>query len=184
MLRTVSVYNRVHVCLSLCMSKESFTGPRAHWFHTHPSNKSKSVPPSTTEAPLEFTIPLSEQICKEGETVTFFCEVTESSVPAKWFKNGVELQPSDAVSIEMEGKVHRLVLKEAQLDDTAEYTVVIKDKSSSAKLTVQGEFVLWENSFILQKHDCVACHVEKTGGVGGGVGGWGGGWWGVGWGVC
>ena len=154
------------VYLCLCMSKENFTGPRACWFHTHPSNKSKSVPPSMTEAPLEFTIPLSEQICKEGETVTFFCEVTESSVPAKWFKNGVELQPSDAVSIEMEGKVHRLVLKEAQLDDTAEYTVVIKDKSSSAKLTVQGEFVLWENSFILQKHDCVACHVEDSRGGG------------------
>ena len=97
---------------------------------------------SITEAPLEFTIPLSEQICKEGETVTFLCEVTEANVPAKWFKNGIELQPSEAVSMEMEGKVHRLVLKEAQLDDTAEYTVVIKDKSSSAKLTVQGEFVL------------------------------------------
>ena len=150
---------RVRVCLCLCMSKESFTCPRAYWFHRHPSNKSKSVPPSTTEAPLEFTIPLSEQICKEGETVTFFCEVTESSVPAKWFKNGVELQPSEAVSIEMEGKVHRLVLKEAQLDDTAEYTVVIKDKSSSAKLTVQGEFVLWENSFILQKHGLSLIHI-------------------------
>ena len=62
-------------------------------------------------------------------------------MPAKWFKNGVELQPSDVVAIEMEGKVHHLVLKDTQVDDSAEYTVVIKDKSSSAKLTVEGQCV-------------------------------------------
>ena len=92
-----------------------------------------------SEAPLEFTIPLSEQTCKEGETVTFMCEVTEENLPAQWFKAGVELKPSDVVSMVTEGKVHRLVLKDTQLDDAAEYTVVIKDLSGSAKLVVQGQ---------------------------------------------
>lgn len=70
------------------------------------------------------------------------CEVTETNVPAKWFKNGMELQPSETMSMEMDGKVHRLVLRDTHMEDTAEYTVIIKDKDSSAKLTVEGQFLL------------------------------------------
>lgn len=44
--------------------------------------------------------------------------------------------------MEMDGKVHRLVLRDTHMEDTAEYTVIIKDKDSSAKLTVEGQFLL------------------------------------------
>ncbi|KAH9498303.1 hypothetical protein Btru_006488 [Bulinus truncatus] len=89
------------------------------------------------EAPLEFTIPLSEQTCKEGETVTFTCEVSEANLPATWFKNGKELLLSDLVIASVDNKTHTLTLKNTPLDAAAEYTIRIKDKESSARLNVE-----------------------------------------------
>lgn len=91
-----------------------------------------------TEAPLEFTIPLGAQTCKEGETVTFVCEVTEVDQPAKWMKNGIELKPSDKIKMEVDGKIHRLIISPAELDDQSEYTIMIRSAQSTAPLTVEG----------------------------------------------
>lgn len=95
----------------------------------------------TVEAPLEFTIPLTEQTCKEGETVTFNCEVSESNIHATWFKYDQELLPSDDVIMKIDGKTHTLTLKNTPLDAAAEYTIRVKGKESSAKLNVQGECI-------------------------------------------
>ena len=93
-----------------------------------------------SEAPLEFTIPLTEQTCNEGETVTFKCEVTESDLPATWFKDGIEVNLSDQIIASVDGKTHTLIIKDTPLDAEAEYTIKIKDKESKAKLNVQGKF--------------------------------------------
>ncbi|XP_046554801.1 titin-like [Haliotis rubra] len=89
------------------------------------------------EAPLEFTIPLGAQTCMEGETVTFVCEVTEADQPAKWMKNGMELKPSDKIKMEVDGKIHRLIISPAELDDQSEYTIMIRSAQSTAPLTVE-----------------------------------------------
>ena len=91
-----------------------------------------------TEAPLEFTVPLKPQTCKEGETVTFKCEVTEANLPATWLINGQEVTLSDVVVAEVDGKMHTLTLKDAPRDASAEYTIKIKDQESSAPLVVEG----------------------------------------------
>lgn len=96
-------------------------------------------PEPHTEAPLEFTIPLTDQTCKEGETVIFRCEVSESNLPARWLKNGKDLVLSDLVIASVEGRTHTLTLKDTPLDADAEYTIQIKDAKSSAKLNVQGK---------------------------------------------
>ena len=91
-----------------------------------------------TESPLEFTVPLKPQTCKEGESVTFTCEVSEAELPATWFKNGVELTLSDFVVAHVDGKTHTLTLKDTNPDASAEYTVKVKGQESSAHLNVQG----------------------------------------------
>ena len=83
-------------------------------------------------------MPLKPQTCKEGETVTFTCEVTQDGVPATWFKDGVEIAPSDLVVASVDGKVHTLTLRNTSPDQAAQYTVKMKGKESSAPLTVQG----------------------------------------------
>ncbi|GFO38541.1 titin, partial [Plakobranchus ocellatus] len=118
------------------------------------------------EAPLEFTIPLTEQTCKEGETVTFKCEVTESDLPATWFKDGQELTLSDQVIATVDGKTHTLTIKDAPLDAAAEYTVKIKDKESKARLNVQeveADFTLPLSDTSAQAHESATftCEVSK-----------------------
>lgn len=91
------------------------------------------------EAPLEFTIPLRQITCMEGETVEMVCEVSEDNQPATWLINGKEISPSDDISIKVDGKRHVLTIHHARPDDQAVYTVKIGDKESSADLTVKGK---------------------------------------------
>jgi hypothetical protein len=91
-----------------------------------------------TEAPVQFIIPLEEATVPEGQSVTFTCETTEELAPAKWYKDGKEIVPSDHMKIESKGKVHKLIIPKADIDDRAEYTVKIKDKVSKAPLFVEG----------------------------------------------
>ncbi|RUS90389.1 hypothetical protein EGW08_001884 [Elysia chlorotica] len=117
------------------------------------------------EAPLEFTIPLTEQTCKEGDTVIFKCEVTESDLPATWFKDGVEVSLSDLVIASVDGKTHTLTIKDAPLDADAEYTVKIKDKESKARLHVQeveANFTLPLSDTTAQAHESVTFTCEVT----------------------
>ncbi|GFS00827.1 titin [Elysia marginata] len=117
------------------------------------------------EAPLEFTIPLTEQTCKEGDTVTFKCEVTESDLPATWFKDGLEVILSDQVIASVDGKTHTLTIKDTPLDADAEYTVKIKDKESKAKLNVQevaADFTLPLSDTTAQAHESATFTCEVT----------------------
>lgn len=72
--------------------------------------------------------------------MTFTCEVSQDQVKATWKKDGKELVPSADVVVETAGKVHKLTLKNATLDDRAEYTISVKDKESTAPLFVEGEY--------------------------------------------
>lgn len=71
-------------------------------------------------------------------------------MPAKWMKDGIEVIPSDKVVIEAKGKVHKLTLKDTTLDDRAEYTICVKDRTSTAPLFVEGiGFNLFLTSIVL-----------------------------------
>lgn len=96
-----------------------------------------------TEKPLEFITPLLEATCNEGDTVTFTCEVSQDKVKPTWTKDGKKLVPSEDVIIESVGKVHKLTLKNATLDDRAEYTISVKDKESTAPLFVEGDYYVF-----------------------------------------
>ena len=74
--------------------------------------------------------------------MTFTCEVSEDNRPARWLKNGVELSPSDTVKMEVDGKVHRLIITDAKPDDQAEYSIIVRGQQSSAPLTVEGTILL------------------------------------------
>lgn len=88
-----------------------------------------------------FIIPLTEASCQEGQDVTFTCEVSDDKVPARWFKDGVKLEPSKKYVIKKDGRKHSLTIKDAQLEDRAEYTIKLKDeKESTAPLFVEGMF--------------------------------------------
>lgn len=71
--------------------------------------------------------------------MTFTCEVSDDKIPARWFKDGVKLEPSDKYVMKKDGRKHSLVIKNAQLEDRAEYTIKLKDDmQSTAPLFVEG----------------------------------------------
>lgn len=72
--------------------------------------------------------------------MTFLCEVSKEDVPAKWYCDGKEIVPSDRVEITVKGKVHELTIKDTVLDDRAEYSINLEDKSSTAPLFVEGKY--------------------------------------------
>ena len=85
-------------------------------------------------------MPLQEQTVTEQDAATFVCEVSKPNKVVQWFKNGEEIKPDDHFQIVVEGTVHKLIIKDSMLDDTAEYTAKIGDALTAAKLQVSGEY--------------------------------------------
>lgn len=90
------------------------------------------------EPPTQFIIPLNEATCQEGDDVTFTCEITDDKIPARWFKDNEKLEPSDKYIMKKDGRKHSLTIKNATIEDRAEYTINLKDGKSSAPLFVEG----------------------------------------------
>ena len=93
---------------------------------------------AATEESLEIIVPLKEQETTEGVTVTLTCKVNKPNVTATWYKEGVPVTSSDRCVLKVDGDTHTLTLPEADLEDEAEYTIKLGDKSSTALLLVEG----------------------------------------------
>ena len=95
-----------------------------------------------TEIPLEFSKPLSDVEVTEKETATFECEASKPKQSSTWHQAGGKIEPGvgdlSRFRAETDGKIHRLVIESAQMDDAEKYSCNIKDKKTSAKLIVKG----------------------------------------------
>uniref|UniRef100_A0A673G4J3 Obscurin-like protein 1 n=1 Tax=Sinocyclocheilus rhinocerous TaxID=307959 RepID=A0A673G4J3_9TELE len=58
----------------------------------------------------------------EQDNLLLCCQVSRSDATAQWYKDGVELKPSDNVLIEAENTIRRLIVLSAQLSDSGTYT--------------------------------------------------------------
>jgi hypothetical protein len=103
------------------------------------------------EKPIEIVSSLKDKTCHENQTVKFEIELNKPDVLDRlvWYKDGKEIDfNNDEVKANFElkaiGPKYSLVVKKAQFDDEGEYTVKVKDSdvSSSAKLSVEGNFYL------------------------------------------
>ncbi|CAN9505062.1 unnamed protein product [Ophioblennius macclurei] len=86
---------------------------------------------------LEILQKLNDVSAEAGEQAVFKCEVSDENVTGKWFKDGVEVVPSDRIKISHIGRVHKLTIDDVVPEDDGEYTFV-PDKypvKLSAKLT-------------------------------------------------
>ena len=94
------------------------------------------------EISLEFLKPLSNVEVTEKETATFECEVSKSKQSATWFQAGGTIEPGvgdwSRFRTESDGQTRRLIIESAQMEDAEKYSCTIKDKKTSAKLTVKG----------------------------------------------
>uniref|UniRef100_A0A0R3RIW1 Muscle M-line assembly protein unc-89 n=1 Tax=Elaeophora elaphi TaxID=1147741 RepID=A0A0R3RIW1_9BILA len=95
-------------------------------------------------APPAFVTTLQDQEVKEGEMVSFECEVEGWPEPELvWLVDEQPLRPSHDFKLEYDGQNAKLEIRDAQPDDTGVYTVRIKNEygsaESNAKLTVEPD---------------------------------------------
>ena len=96
--------------------------------------------------PVEIIVPLKETEVTEGESVTLTCEVNIPDLPARWFKDNVEIFPTDDCQLKVDGTVHTLTIPKTTLEDEAQYTVWIGGKKSTALMLVEGKLVVSHRS--------------------------------------
>ena len=79
--------------------------------------------------------------CPEGSEVVLTCEVSKPDAKVTWTKKGKVIKPDDNYEIVVEGKVHKLIIKHATMDDIAEFTAALDAKQKTAcKVTVEGQY--------------------------------------------
>ncbi|KAJ8777680.1 hypothetical protein J1605_014333 [Eschrichtius robustus] len=74
--------------------------------------------------PIKFVSTLKNVRVKERSCACLECELTSKNVTLRWKKDGQLLERSSKYSMNHEGKRAELVIKDAQLSDGGEYTVV------------------------------------------------------------
>lgn len=107
---------------------------------------------------LRIIVPLKDARVKEQEEVTFHCEVNTEGAKAKWFRNEEAIFDSSKYIILQKDLVYTLRIRNARLDDQANYNVSLtnhrgENVKSEANLIVEGkshgirdifsQFVLW-----------------------------------------
>jgi hypothetical protein len=91
------------------------------------------------EQPAQVVKGLEDQEVIENQTATFTCTLSRPRLDVTWCKDGKELREGDKYQFVKEGKVYKLVVRAAQLDDQDKYTIKIADEcESSANLSVKG----------------------------------------------
>ncbi|KAK2904772.1 hypothetical protein Q8A67_006571 [Cirrhinus molitorella] len=73
----------------------------------------------------------------EQDNLLLCCQVSRSDAIAQWYKDGVELKPTDNVLIEAENTIRRLVVLSAQLSDSGTYTCRAGDSALIFKVNVR-----------------------------------------------
>lgn len=104
---------------------------------------------------MEILKPLHDVTTKEGESFIMECELSKPDIPARWFKDGQEIIPSDHYRLSVDGNVHRLQVATAMLEDEADYSIEVKDKTCKAMVLVEGKIILKLFSF----HSSLYMHV-------------------------
>ncbi|OCT63341.1 obscurin-like protein 1 isoform X2 [Xenopus laevis] len=78
----------------------------------------------------------TEHLCLTGEQVVLSCEVSRENAQVRWYKDGMELEETEGIRLESDGKHRRLILHTAQTQDSGEFVCDARDDSVFYTLTV------------------------------------------------
>jgi len=96
------------------------------------------------EEPAEVVKPLSNQEVVEKQTAVFDCVLNRARLKVSWYKDDVKLIENARIHFAQEGKIYRLYINNAQLEDKASYKIRFEESpgifaESKAKLYVKGQ---------------------------------------------
>lgn len=88
---------------------------------------------------MEITKPLEDQRTTLGEHVTLSCELSRAGTSVRWLKDGKAIRKSQKYDLLSEGTRAVLVVREASIKDSGEYTCETEASRSTARLLVEGK---------------------------------------------
>ncbi|XP_043765847.1 obscurin-like protein 1 isoform X3 [Cervus elaphus] len=72
-----------------------------------------------------------------SDRVVLTCELSRVDFPASWYKDGQQVEESESLVVKMDGRKHRLILPEAQVQDSGEFECRTEGVSAFFIVTVQ-----------------------------------------------
>nr|XP_036871751.1 obscurin-like protein 1 isoform X6 [Manis javanica] len=101
-------------------------------------DESASFTVTVTEPPVRIIYPQDEVtlIAVSLQCVVLMCELSREDAPVRWYKDGLEVEESEALVLENDGLHHRLVLPAAQPEDGGEFVCDAGDDSAFFTVTV------------------------------------------------
>lgn len=105
---------------------------------------------------VKFTSGLSAMVAEEGQEATFQCVVSPSDAGVTWYKDGMQLQPSEKFVMVESGASRSLTILGLTLEDAGQVTVEAEGASSSAALRVRGKLGTAQ-TFRMSSGSCHRC---------------------------
>ncbi|XP_063285407.1 obscurin-like protein 1 isoform X2 [Pelobates fuscus] len=120
--------------LLISTSNSSDTGT----YTCHTANDKASFMVTMTEPPVQIinTIDGMERKCLSGERVVLSCEVSRENAAVRWYRDGAEVEKSENIMIESDGRHRRLLISKALMQDSGEYVCDAGDDSVFYNVTV------------------------------------------------
>ncbi|XP_021099880.1 obscurin-like protein 1 isoform X3 [Heterocephalus glaber] len=101
-------------------------------------DESASFTVTVTEPPVRIIYPRDEVtlIAVSLECVVLMCELSRADAPVRWYRDGLEVEESEALVLESDGPRRRLILPAAQPKDGGEFVCDAGDDSAFFTVTV------------------------------------------------
>ena len=82
--------------------------------------------------------PLVDTTCLEGSTIVLSCEVSVEDIGGILYEDDSIVVQSSQIYPTVKGRIHQLIIFQGEIKDDGKYVFKIRDKISSAILTVKG----------------------------------------------
>uniref|UniRef100_A0A8C6U3F9 Myosin-binding protein C, fast-type n=1 Tax=Neogobius melanostomus TaxID=47308 RepID=A0A8C6U3F9_9GOBI len=112
------------------------------------------------EKQLEVLQDIADLTVKATDQAVFKCEVSDDKVTGKWFKDGVEVLPSDRIKMTHVGRFHKLVIDDVKPEDAGDYTFVPDGYALS--LSAKLNFLEIKIDYV-PRQDPPKIHLDTTG---------------------
>uniref|UniRef100_A0A3Q3VLS7 Myosin-binding protein C, fast-type n=1 Tax=Mola mola TaxID=94237 RepID=A0A3Q3VLS7_MOLML len=112
------------------------------------------------EKQLEVLQDIADLTVKATEQAMFKCEVSDDKVTGKWYKDGVEVLPSNRIKMTHAGRFHRLIIEDVKPEDAGDYTFVPDGYALS--LSAKLNFLEIKIDYV-PRQDPPKIHLDTTG---------------------
>ncbi|KAK5613322.1 Myosin-binding protein C, fast-type [Crenichthys baileyi] len=112
------------------------------------------------EKELEVLQDIADLTVRATDQAVFKCEVSDDKVTGKWFKDGVEVLPSERIKMTHIGRFHRLVIDDVKPEDAGDYTFVPDGHALS--LSAKLNFLEIKIDYV-PRQDPPKIHLDTTG---------------------